>query len=214
MNGQTDHTTTGGTGPGAGDGTGAGGGTASGGADPGTGRRAILLAARRAFAFRPYAEVTLRAIAADAGVSPSLIVKHFGTKEALFNTVADFGPAADTLLAAPPAALGRHLVLALLRAREEQRSDPLLRVVFSLGKDDERTLLRERFDVQFTQRLAALLPGPEAALRAELIAAQVLGLGVTLSLYRAGAAAAVTPECLADLYAPGLQRLVTPAGTA
>ncbi|MYV51958.1 TetR family transcriptional regulator [Streptomyces sp. SID3212] len=209
MNGQqTDHVTGGTTAQG---GTGEGGGTAGGGADTGTGRQAILRAARRAFAFRPYAEVTLRAIAADAGVSPSLIVKHFGTKERLFNTVADFGPAADALLAAPPASLGRHLVLALLSSRREQQSDPLLRVVFSLGKDDERTLLRERFDAQFTRRLAALLPGPEAGLRAELIAAQVLGLGVTLSLYRTGAAGQATDERLADLYAPGLQRLITPA---
>ncbi|MET9480693.1 TetR family transcriptional regulator [Streptomyces sp. NPDC006638] len=207
MNGQTDHITGGTT---AGGGTGEGGGT-RGGADTGTGRQAIVRAARRAFAFRPYAEVTLRAIAADAGVSPSLIVKHFGTKERLFNTVADFGPAADALLAAPPACLGRHLVLALLSSRREQQSDPLLRVVFSLGKDDERTLLKERFDAQFTRRLAALLPGAEAGLRAELIAAQILGLGVTLSLYRTGAAGRTTDERLADLYAPGLQRLITPA---
>lgn len=63
-------------------------------ADAGTGRDAILRAARRAFTQRPYADVTIRGIAADAGVSPSLVVKHFGRKEELFNTVADFGPAA------------------------------------------------------------------------------------------------------------------------
>lgn len=185
-------------------------GRPAGGADTGTGRDAILRAARRAFAFRPYAEVTMRAIAADAGVSPSLIVKHFGAKERLFNTVADFGPAAEELLAAPVESLGRHLVLTLLRSRREQQGDPLLRVVFSLGNDDERTLLRERFDAQLTQRLAARLPGSEPGLRAELIAAQLLGLGATLSLYRAGAAAQAAPGRLADLYAPALQRLITP----
>ncbi|MFF1422919.1 TetR family transcriptional regulator [Streptomyces sp. NPDC058280] len=179
------------------------------GADTGTGRDAILRAARRAFAFRPYAEVTMRGIAADAGVSASLIVKHFGTKEELFNTVADFGPASDQLFAAPLDALGRHLVLTVVRSRREQQGDPLLRVVFSLGNDDERTLLRERFHEQVTQRLAAQLPGRERTLRAELIAGQLLGLGATLSLHRAGAGAAASPEHLADLYAPALQRLVT-----
>jgi AcrR family transcriptional regulator len=178
--------------------------------DAGGGRDAIVRAARRAFALRPYAEVTLRGIAADAGVSASLIVKYFGGKERLFHSVADFGPAADALFAAPPEALGRHLVLTLVRARRARRTDPLLRVVFSLGNRDERTLLRERFREQVTARLAALLEGPEAELRAELVTGQLLGLGATLSLHRPdGAGDRATPERLADLYAPGIQRLIT-----
>ncbi|RDG39142.1 TetR/AcrR family transcriptional regulator [Streptomyces corynorhini] len=183
------------------------GGAATG--DAQSGRAAILRAARRAFAFRPYAEVTLRGIAADAGVSASLIVKHFATKEKLFNTVADFGPDADRLFAVPPEELGRHMVLTVVRSRREQQGDPLLRVVFSLGNDDERTLLRARFDQQITARLSALLTGRDRALRAELIVGQLLGLGATLSLHRTGANARATPERLADLYAPALQRLVT-----
>ncbi|MER5732054.1 TetR family transcriptional regulator [Streptomyces sp. NPDC002138] len=179
------------------------------GPEAGTGRDAIVRAARRAFTLRPYAEVTLRGIAAAAGVSPSLIVKRFGSKERLFNTVADFGPAADALFAAAPDALGRHLVLTMVRLRDELRGDPLLRVVFSLGNEDERTLLRERFRAQVTGRLADSLTGPDRELRAELIAGQLLGLGATLSLHRPdGAGTRTPPERLAELYAPGLQRLV------
>ncbi|WP_030192614.1 TetR family transcriptional regulator [Streptomyces sp. NRRL S-87] len=179
------------------------------GAGAGSGRDAIVRAARRAFALRPYAEVTMRGIAAAAGVSPSLIVKRFGSKEALFNTVADFGPAADELFAAPPPELGRHLVLTMVELRDRLRGDPLLRVVFSLGIEDERTLLRARFREQVTDRLAATLSGPDAGLRAELIAGQLLGLGATLSLHRPdGASARTSADRLADLYAPGLQRLV------
>ncbi|MFE2550165.1 TetR family transcriptional regulator [Streptomyces sp. NPDC059355] len=174
-----------------------------------TGREAIVRAARRAFTLRPYAEVTMRGIAADAGVSPSLIVKRFGSKEALFNTVADFRSAADELFAAAPAVLGRHLVLTMVGLRDRFRGDPLLRVVFSLGIEDERTLLRARFREQVTDRLAAGLTGPDAQLRAELIAGQLLGLGATLSLHRPdGAGSHAGPERLADLYAPGLQRLI------
>ena len=178
-------------------------------AEAGTGRLAILRAARRAFTQRPYAEVTMRGIAAEAGVSASLIVKRFGTKERLFNTVADFRPAADLLLAAPPDLLGRHLVLTMVRLRRQNQSDPLLRVVFSLGNMDERTLLRERFREQVTGRLAALLAGRERELRAELITGLLLGLGATLSLHRPGAGERATPEHLADLYAPALQQLIT-----
>ncbi|WP_327125153.1 TetR family transcriptional regulator [Streptomyces sp. NBC_01727] len=177
--------------------------------DQGTGRDAILRAARRAFTQRPYAEVTIRGIAADAGVSPSLVVKHFGRKEELFNTVADFGPAAEELFDAPLDSLGRHMVVTLVRRRRELKSDPLLRVVFSLGNQDERSLLRDRFHEQVTEALIARLPGGERALRAELIAGHLLGLGATLSLHREGAGSLATPEHLADLYAPALQTLIT-----
>lgn len=173
-----------------------------------TGKDAILRAARRAFTQRPYAEVTIRGIAADAGVSASLVVKHFGRKEELFNTVADFGPAAEELFDAPLDGLGRHMVLTLVRSRRAHQSDPLLRVVFSLGNHDERSLLRDRFHEQVTGRLTARLPGRERALRAELIAGQLIGLGATLSLHREGAGSHATPEHLADLYAPALQSLV------
>ncbi|MGW1707227.1 TetR/AcrR family transcriptional regulator [Streptomyces sp. NPDC002206] len=178
-------------------------------ADQGTGRDAILRAARRAFTQRPYAEVTIRGIAAEAGVSPSLVVKHFGRKEELFNTVADFGPDAEELFDAPLGMLGRHMVVTLVRRRRELKSDPLLRVVFSLGNQDERSLLRDRFHEQVTEALIARLPGRERTLRAELIAGHLLGLGATLSLHREGAGSLATPEHLADLYAPALQTLIT-----
>lgn len=174
-----------------------------------SGRNAILRAARRAFTLRPYAEVTLRGIATDAGVSASLIVKHFGSKEQLFNTVADFGPDADELFAAPLEALGRHMVLTLVHSRRELQRDPLLRVVFSLGNTDERSLLRDRFHEQVTARLTTLLTGPEHALRAELVAGQLLGLGATLALHPSGAASGADAERIADLYAPPLQSLIT-----
>lgn len=175
-----------------------------------TGRSAILRAARRAFVRRPYAEVTLRAVAADAGVSPSLIVKYFGSKERLFAAVADFGPAAEALFDAPLDRLGRHLVLTLVRLRRGERADPLLRVVFSLGIDDERSLLRERFHTQVTARLTALLSGRERALRAELVAGALIGLGASLSLHASGAGSRASAAHLADLYAPALQDLLTP----
>jgi hypothetical protein len=79
----------------------------------------------------------------------------------------------------------------------------------SPGNSDERSLLRDRFREQVTSRLTALLTGPEPALRAELVAGQLLGLGGTLSLHPSGAGSLATPEHLADLYAPALQRLVT-----
>uniref|UniRef100_A0A8D3WKR8 Tetracyclin repressor-like C-terminal domain-containing protein n=1 Tax=Streptomyces pratensis (strain ATCC 33331 / IAF-45CD) TaxID=591167 RepID=A0A8D3WKR8_STRFA len=60
----------------------------------------------------------------------------------------------------------------------------------------------------------ARIPGPEADLRAELIAGRLIGLGATPSLHREGAGSLATPEHLADLYAPALQALVAGLPTA
>ena len=172
------------------------------------GRMAILRAARKAFALQPYAAVTLRGIAADAGVSASLIVKHFGGKESLFDRVADFSDAAELLLTAPNSELGRHAVLTLVNWRRENGSDLLLRVVFAIGPGDERKLLRERFRAQVVEALAARLDGEHADVRAELIVAQLLGLGAALAVDKTGSVASADPELIADLYGPAVQSLI------
>jgi AcrR family transcriptional regulator len=174
--------------------------------DPG--RIAILRAARRAFAVQPYDVVTLRGIAADANVSAALIVKHFGSKESLFEQVADFSEAAELLLAAPDAELGRHAVLTLVKYRRDHGLDLLVRVIFAAGSGDERALIREHFRDQVTRAFAARLTGAEADLRAELITAQLLGLGAAISVDKTGPIATADPETIADLYAPALQALI------
>ena len=173
------------------------------------GRTAILRAARRAFARQPYAAVTLRGIAKDANVSASLIVKHFGGKESLFDQVADFSDAAELLLAAPDAELGRHAVVTLIQWRRDNGSDLLLRVVFAIGISDERKLLRERFHDQVVRAFADRLSGDDIALRADLIVAHLLGLGAALAVDKTGPTASADPAQVADLYAPALQSLIS-----
>ena len=172
------------------------------------GRIAILRAARRAFALQPYNAVTLRGIAADANVSAALIVKHFGSKESLFDKVADFSEAAELLLDAPDEDLGRHAVLTLVNYRRENGLDLLVRVIFSAGSGDERALIREHFRDQVTRAFAARLTGADADLRAELITAHLLGIGATMSIDKTGPTATADAELIADLYAPGIQALI------
>jgi AcrR family transcriptional regulator len=172
------------------------------------GRTSILRAARKAFARQPYSAVTLRGIAADAGVSASLIVKHFGGKESLFDRVADFSEAADLLLGAPDAELGRHAVVTLVNWRRENASDLLLRVVFAIGISDERKLIRERFHAQVVQAFADRLSGDDIEVRAELIVAHLLGLGAAMAVDKEGPTSTAEPSHIADLYAPAIQSLI------
>jgi AcrR family transcriptional regulator len=173
------------------------------------GRTAIIRAARRAFARQPYDAVTLRGIAADAGVSASLIVKHFGGKESLFDRVADFSEAAELLLAAPNEELGRQAVRALVQWRRDNQADLMLRVVFAIGSGDERKLLRERFREQVVGAFADRLSGDHVDVRAELIVAHLLGLGAALAVDMTGPTASAELDLVADLYGPALQSLIT-----
>jgi AcrR family transcriptional regulator len=65
-------------------------------------RAAILAAAQERFAADGYERATIRAIAADAGIDPSMVIRYFGSKDELYVAastlslpVPDFLPAAE-----------------------------------------------------------------------------------------------------------------------
>lgn len=72
--------------------------------------RANLLAAATArFASEAYDSVSLRAIAADAGVDVSLVSRYFGSKEELFVAVLNACPAPQELFEGEPANFGERV---------------------------------------------------------------------------------------------------------
>ncbi|MFL6088239.1 MAG: TetR/AcrR family transcriptional regulator, partial [Mycobacterium sp.] len=50
----------------------------------------ILAAARQRFAESGFERATIRAIAADANIDPSMVMRYFGNKDELFAAAADF----------------------------------------------------------------------------------------------------------------------------
>ena len=50
----------------------------------------ILAAARLRFGSDGYERTTLRAVAADVGVDPALVIRYFGSKQDLFAAAAEF----------------------------------------------------------------------------------------------------------------------------
>ena len=50
----------------------------------------ILAAARERFAGSGFERATIRAIAADANIDPSMVMRYFGSKDQLFAAAADF----------------------------------------------------------------------------------------------------------------------------
>ncbi|WP_373465009.1 TetR/AcrR family transcriptional regulator [Streptomyces luteogriseus] len=77
-------------------------------------------AARYLLARHVLGDITLKAVADRAGVSPPLILKYFGNKDTLFARVMSFETDADALLAAPLEDLGPHMVRHVLVSQSEQ----------------------------------------------------------------------------------------------
>ncbi|MGW0293553.1 TetR/AcrR family transcriptional regulator [Streptomyces tuirus] len=173
-------------------------------------RAAILKAARHLLARHAHGDITLKAVADRAGVSPPLILKYFGNKDTLFARVMSFETDADALLAAPLDDLGPHMVRHVLVSQSEQGADPLLRIVFAPLHGEQGDILRANFRTQVTDRLTARLTGPDAGLRAELAVATLLGLGVMYGIARGTALRAQAVDALVDRYAPAVQTYLTP----
>lgn len=176
-------------------------------------RDAILRAARRRFAQRGFAEVGLRDIALDCGVSAALVVKYFGTKEHLFAEAVSFAAEARALLDCPLERLGEHLVRTLLELHDRAHSDPFLRAVMAAFRPNGAEFA-ESFRHYFVEPLAARLPGPNAQLRADMICAQLVGLGAVRLAIKLPGVATLPAERLVRLHGPLLQDLIDgPAAT-
>ncbi|MFI2205723.1 TetR family transcriptional regulator [Streptomyces sp. NPDC020192] len=175
-------------------------------------KAAILKAARSLLARQAHADITLKAVAERAGVSPPLILKYFGNKDTLFARVMSFDTDADALLDAPLPGLGRHMARHVLASQRERGADPLLRIAFAPLHGDHGDVLRANFRAQVTERLAARLPGPEPGLRAELAVAALVGLGVMYGIARGPHLRETDVDAIADRYGPLVQAQLTPEG--
>jgi len=169
--------------------------------DASASRRALLDAASVLFDERGYERTTVREIGERAGVDAALIARYFGGKEGLYLA---------SLAEAPlPAAGGDPQVLAerVLRRTDARGMGPVsLAMVSPTLSDAMRDQVRDVIAARTVGPVAAVLAErdvPDAQLRAELLAATVVGL----SLMRAGA----TLPALRDASLDDVLRLLAPA---
>src|ERR1700712_5053898 len=132
--------------------------------------RRILTAAREEFAAHGYDGATIRAIAARAGVDPSLVMQHHGSKAALFTSVIQSDGAGDEDLV-------DHLraVLHKRLAGLPPEMDALVRSMLTVP--EATAAMRDHLDERAAS-LARALDGDHAQLRAALIVSGILGLTV------------------------------------
>lgn len=172
-------------------------------------KAAILAAARERFAADGYERATIRAIAADAGIDPAMVMRYFGSKEKLFAAAAEFDLRLPDLSRVPRRRLGTALVTHFL---ERWESDEALMVLLRTGVTNEGAAQRMRdiFAEQLAPVVAAASGDPtQAPQRAGLIASQVLGMALCRYILRLPPVVAMTREEIIAWLGPTLQRYLT-----
>ncbi|MGC5285769.1 TetR family transcriptional regulator [Micromonospora sp. DT231] len=172
-------------------------------------RAAILRAARERFAADGYERATIRAIAADAQIDPSMVMRYYGSKEGLFAAAAEFDLRLPDLAPVPPAHLGEVLIRHFLSRWEgDETLVALLRAASTNPGAAER--MRGIFADQLTAAVATFGTDPATtARRAGLVASQILGLAFTRYIVRLPPVVDLPAEELVAWIAPTLQRYLT-----
>ena len=168
-------------------------------------REAILRAARDRFGADGYDRATVRAIASDAGIDPSMVMRYFGSKRQLFALAAEFDLRLPDLAAAPRDQVGRVLATHLLDRWED---DAALKILLRTAATNDNSADRMRmiFTEQLTPTIAKLDDDPKlASVRAGLVSAQALGVALTRYVLRLPPIVTLSRAQLIDWIAPALQ---------
>ncbi|MEV0250310.1 TetR family transcriptional regulator [Nocardia sp. NPDC050712] len=174
-------------------------------------RAAILEAARARFAAEGFRKATIRAIAADATIDPSMVMRYFGNKDGLFAAAVDIDLDLPDLSAADPDTLGELLIRRFLAIWEEPPGNEVMLTLLRTAITDDA--LADRARAVFAEQVlpAVLRYGDpaDAPRRSGLIASQLLGLALCRHVLRLPPVVAMTSEQLVIDIAPTLQRYLT-----
>lgn len=144
-------------------------------------RERVLHAARRLFGERGYKPVTVREIAAEAGVSPAMVMKVGGSKAQLYAAAAPLEPA-PVAAEVPDSELGELLVRRMLDRRRDESAEPWLRALYLVHDAPDPEQARREFRERFLDRYADT--DPDGYRRADLLACLMLGLAAGTRTFR------------------------------
>jgi len=179
-------------------------------------RDRILEAAREEFSERGYEKTSVRGIAKAADVDSALVHHYFGTKEQVFEAAIEvaFAPALsapDALTEGPPDGVGERLTRFFFGIWENPATrTPLLAIVRSaVNNETAAAVFRRLVATQLLRRIAGQLDVPDAELRAELAAAQLVGVAMLRYVVKVEPLASSDPEQIIARVAPVVQGHLT-----
>ena len=183
-------------------------------------RDAVLAAARRGFAAHGFERATVRAIAADAGVDPSMVIRYFGSKDGLFDAATDVDLALPDLSRVPVADRGMTLARRFVELWDDPVTGEVLTLLLRAAPTSERAAerIRDVFAIQVLGMLRRLDAAEDTAgpadttrRRAGVLGAVILGTALSRYVLRLPPMADASGEEVAESLAPVLQGVLAGA---
>jgi AcrR family transcriptional regulator len=178
-------------------------------------REAILDAACERFQRDGFEATTIRAVAAQAGVDAALVMHYFKSKGGLFAAAIrwpeDPQESVEYVTALGAEHVGERAVALFVQTwdREGDRN-PIIALLASAMRDPAAAdMLRDFMQRQILGPVVARLDADEPDLRADLVSAQLLGLGVARYVLKIEPLASLPAERVIAAVAPRVQEYVT-----
>ncbi len=180
-------------------------------------RAEILAAARRLFADEGFESVSMRRIASEASVDPSLIHHYFGSKDDLFLAAIEIplDPAPEVEAVLKEGGIegaGGRLMHAFVAIWDGPHHEKLLAVVrTSLSKPAMSFALRQLFEHRIVKTVESTIGDQvdHVPVRASFIASQIFGLVVARYILKLEPVASLTAAELAETVGPTIDRYLT-----
>ncbi len=175
-------------------------------------RNAILAAARQMLATRGYEATTIRAVAAAAGIDPSMVMRYYGNKEGLFAAAVDVDLHLPEASALPREHIGEMLAHHVISRWEGTLSDEFITLLLRSAGTNKAAA--QQFQVIFEGQLLKFVrdltgDDPQARRRAAMVSSQVLGVAYCRYILELPAVTELDGETLAKTLGPVLQHYLT-----
>jgi AcrR family transcriptional regulator len=173
---------------------------------------AILEAARQQFAEEGFERVTIRGVAAQAGIDPALVMQYFGSKERLFAAAARWPKEHERIKQATPQGMPAAALADVFERFEhsDDREGVIALLRSCLTHPSATRIMRDEVMCDRTASVAAQLEGDDAELRAGLLGACMMGLSIARYVMEVEPVASASREDIARLFTPVLGALTDP----
>ncbi len=181
-------------------------------------RDVVLAAAKQRFATEGYEKTTLRSIARDAHVDPSMVLYLFGSKAELFRESLRLIVDPDVLVAAltgrddPDGDVGTRMVRTYLRIWESPETGASMVAMLQSATSNSDAHEAFRGFMQsyvLTAVSGALGGGEQARLRAMLAASHLVGVAMLRYVMNVAPLATLSAEEVVTIVAPAVTRYLT-----
>ena len=167
-------------------------------------------------ATRGYEATTIRAVAAAAGIDPSMVMRYYGNKEGLFAAAVDVDLHLPEASALPREHIGEMLAHHVISRWEGTLSDEFITLLLRSAGTNKAAA--QQFQVIFEGQLLKFVrdltgDDPQARRRAAMVSSQVLGVAYCRYILELPAVTELDGETLAKTLGPVLQHYLQVTST-